>query len=576
MARYQKSQKKLTQKQNAKTADVIIIGAGLSGLYLALRLKQAEKNRRLRNPPRAKPYSSKSIVVLEASDRIGGRIHTVKRSRSSSGDKGNDDIQYEAGAARFSRERHQHVWSLMKEFGLANKAVQISNNTTTVGVPASQCIDVHSIITGLDVSNIPRTRAITLLDIIREQCGGKVAKRVEQNYHYYAELGQLGWWDAYQLFTRDFAPDIQYYSLGGDGGLSQLPYALCKQCQKLGVKVHLGARISERSGNKLTTIDGQTWQARHHIIYACPGDAIVQFDSTIGKQVLDKVQPTSLYRIYAGDYPVDSSTGKVWFDGMDKMSVAIPNDTPLKFVIPISSGSSKGGSNIMISYTDSKYADAMFDTLDAGTNNDRLYSIVKKAYPNVSAKLLRPGWVAHHYWSSGAGFWRPGTHSDHAISQLIGPHNAYTNGNHVLYPTKIWIAGENVSTFQGWMEGALQSANKVLSRLLHDNNYLKTYTIKRKSSTQKKIQKNQLGGVKEISKKELSRHNKKSSAWLAINGIVYDVTNWIDKHPGGDIIMKGIGKDATAIFKSIRGGSGHPAFVVDKILPKYKIGTLST
>jgi cytochrome b involved in lipid metabolism len=29
---------------------------------------------------------------------------------------------------------------------------------------------------------------------------------------------------------------------------------------------------------------------------------------------------------------------------------------------------------------------------------------------------------------------------------------------------------------------------------------------------------------------------------------VYDVTDWISIHPGGDVILYGVGKDATAMF----------------------------
>ena len=49
------------------------------------------------------------------------------------------------------------------------------------------------------------------------------------------------------------------------------------------------------------------------------------------------------------------------------------------------------------------------------------------------------------------------------------------------------------------------------------------------------------------------------------------MTNWIDKHPGGKIIMKGVGKDATQLFLHYK----HPSFVKESILPKYYIGDLA-
>ena len=47
---------------------------------------------------------------------------------------------------------------------------------------------------------------------------------------------------------------------------------------------------------------------------------------------------------------------------------------------------------------------------------------------------------------------------------------------------------------------------------------------------------------------ELSKHNKLDDAWISINHRVYDITNYISKHPGGAIIKKGLGKEATNLF----------------------------
>lgn len=36
-----------------------------------------------------------------------------------------------------------------------------------------------------------------------------------------------------------------------------------------------------------------------------------------------------------------------------------------------------------------------------------------------------------------------------------------------------------------------------------------------------------------------------------MQGVVYDITNYISKHPGGKIILDGAGKDATGLFSNI-------------------------
>jgi len=66
---------------------------------------------------------------------------------------------------------------------------------------------------------------------------------------------------------------------------------------------------------------------------------------------------------------------------------------------------------------------------------------------------------------------------------------------------------------------------------------------------------------------DIADHNTKEDCWLAIEGKVYDVTEFIPSHPGGDKIINGCGKDATQMF------SKHPASAKEK-LPNYLIGSL--
>lgn len=75
--------------------------------------------------------------------------------------------------------------------------------------------------------------------------------------------------------------------------------------------------------------------------------------------------------------------------------------------------------------------------------------------------------------------------------------------------------------------------------------------------------------VKEYTLSEVLKHNKKTDAWLIIDDNVYDMTKWINKHPGGNIIMNGAGKDATKMFYAI----GHSSNA-KKILKTLKIGKL--
>lgn len=52
-----------------------------------------------------------------------------------------------------------------------------------------------------------------------------------------------------------------------------------------------------------------------------------------------------------------------------------------------------------------------------------------------------------------------------------------------------------------------------------------------------------------INKEELKQHKTKEDCWTCINGKVFNITPYVDFHPGGvDEIMKCAGKDGTSLF----------------------------
>jgi cytochrome b involved in lipid metabolism len=59
---------------------------------------------------------------------------------------------------------------------------------------------------------------------------------------------------------------------------------------------------------------------------------------------------------------------------------------------------------------------------------------------------------------------------------------------------------------------------------------------------------------------EIASHSTAEDCWFAINGKVYDVTEFIagGKHPGGAAVVQGCGMDATELFETRPMGSGTP------------------
>ncbi|KAM0938418.1 putative acyl-CoA 6-desaturase [Dioscorea sansibarensis] len=59
-----------------------------------------------------------------------------------------------------------------------------------------------------------------------------------------------------------------------------------------------------------------------------------------------------------------------------------------------------------------------------------------------------------------------------------------------------------------------------------------------------------------ISSEELKKHNSASDLWISIQGKVYNVTDWLKDHPGGEIPLLDLaGQDATDAFVAFHPGS---------------------
>lgn len=77
--------------------------------------------------------------------------------------------------------------------------------------------------------------------------------------------------------------------------------------------------------------------------------------------------------------------------------------------------------------------------------------------------------------------------------------------------------------------------------------------------------------AKTFSLDECRTHVDDKSCWLVVHGKVYDVTDFLEEHPGGyDIIVQAAGKDATQDFEEI----GHSKSARD-MLEKYLIGSFA-
>ncbi|KAL6236499.1 hypothetical protein BDW75DRAFT_250050 [Aspergillus navahoensis] len=75
---------------------------------------------------------------------------------------------------------------------------------------------------------------------------------------------------------------------------------------------------------------------------------------------------------------------------------------------------------------------------------------------------------------------------------------------------------------------------------------------------------------KAYTKDELLMHNKDGDIWLAIEGIVYDLTEFSEEHPGGKKILLGVaGTDASKKYRKYHGDN-----ILQRYAQQYRIGKL--
>lgn len=76
--------------------------------------------------------------------------------------------------------------------------------------------------------------------------------------------------------------------------------------------------------------------------------------------------------------------------------------------------------------------------------------------------------------------------------------------------------------------------------------------------------------VKLFTRAEVTNHNSNKDCWLIIHNNIYDVTAFLNEHPGGEeVLLEQAGRDGTENFEDV----GHSSDARE-MMNKYKVGEL--
>ncbi|KAK1270433.1 hypothetical protein QJS04_geneDACA004448 [Acorus gramineus] len=85
------------------------------------------------------------------------------------------------------------------------------------------------------------------------------------------------------------------------------------------------------------------------------------------------------------------------------------------------------------------------------------------------------------------------------------------------------------------------------------------------------------GDAKMYTLGDVSKHSTSEDCWLIINGKVYDVTKFLDDHPGGDdVLLSATGKDATDDFEDVGHSDSARAMMDEYYVGEIDASTIPT
>ena len=461
--------------------DTIIVGGGIAGLFLAYKLKDTKKD----------------ILLIEKEKELGGRIHTIY----------NVDYHYECAAGRISN-KHNKLMTLIHELNLENQLYKLSKEIDIIIHNKPSSINLKELFNILFIKsrglNKEYLNKIVLFQLLIDIFDYDTAVSIREAFGYDSEFMVLNAGAALSMFKKDlFKDDTDYFVF--KEGLSKIVKLIVNKLElSNNVTIKLSEGLEKIDDNYITT-DKQNRLYYEKIILTIPQENLINIEYLKDVKNLNSVQGVPLLRIYF-KYPVKDC--KPWFSNIERTTT----DNYIRHIIPISY---KQGL-IMISYTDGYPVSLLNSLYQRGEKVlvEAIHKEIKDIF-GIKKNIPYPDKVHYHLWENGCHFWKPGSDMNDICESIIKP----------IKGKDLYICGESYSKKQAWIEGSLDTCYEVLKKMKFKN-------IEVKIKKDRKL--------KNYNIDEVLKHKDRIVMEVEGELRVYDLSQWISKHPGGDKIYNGI------------------------------------
>jgi len=475
-----------------KDHDIIIVGGGISGLFLAYRLLMEDPKIRL--------------LIIEKGKEMGGKLQTEYSTSSNNEIK---TVLYEKGPWRISTS-HTHMIRLCHNLGvplhpfpenIVDGYYDVNTKRYSCSAPATQN---------------PTNPGLSAYDELILHRNRSVARDKEDRTGYPDILDMTSVIDVYEAQN----PSSYLCLLTGFSGLIQALVntlkALENQCSFLkealvtdvvydNKKKHYRLSIQKREGSNEFH---ERTEIAPRVVLACPPSSFQDWSiADYMRPLLASVRPVSLHHIYA----MSPQRPLLYNNNIDNFH--INTNSALCQIISSPYPTSASNHWFMVSYSSGRIADFWERLCIAHPLKfrEKLRKEASTFLGKTQTRALQQ--IKNYYWKEAIHEWTPSFGMDmkrmYRLAMIPDP----------IHLPDLFIIGEAFSPLQGWCEGALETVENLLAEIVHPSPpVIEALPIQH----------------------------------VIYRSRVLDVHRWMSRHPGGAQALENhLGEDITQLWDSI-------------------------